>query len=709
MESRVTVAVRIRPLLQKEQYEQPCVRGIGDEGGVAITPPPDHFTGTEHQGFAFDEVFDQGETQRSVYDQVGVPIVDDALRGVSAAILAYGQTGSGKTHTMLGQTSADAIVTSESGLFLRVLDELLRYGERRRDEVAIELRLSALEIYNDDARDLLNQRKPLKLREVGEGCQIPDLQVADVRSLADAARLFAVADSQRSSCATRMNAQSSRSHALFTIELLQRPLGRTDVHPLTSRVCLCDLAGSERLKKSQAQGQALEEARHINKSLSALGKVAHELYRNAQHVSFRDARLTRILRPVLSHGRILLIAALSPGERSISESVSTLRFANCVKGLRPAPMNTRDAAIERVLLRLARTHAELSADLRLCCLQHDYVFQRAGSGEEAVRRYQAAVDARVRAAAERDAAEVREAAVALGKERVDELNEEVARMGAEVQAKEDELRRREDALKEHVDRLRGVADEAEAGRKEAAEATAAERSRRQAARVRLGDADAAAEEAQATLIRRADELAAASEARSEEFACEERRWKASVQAHANAAFLHECWKGAAGRWERLLSAASSVLAARGYAEQLRSDLSAAEAASSRAAELPPWPRPLSLSARGAEAADDGVTVSAGSSTRPPSPAEEEEESPGEEELLDGPADLLERELADVERELAELDPGRRLRGMLQSESGWSDLDDIDSGDDSSSDEGTPPPSADRLRNLRGLPQQTGAA
>lgn len=61
-----------------------------------------------------------------------------------------------------------------------------------------------------------------------------------------------------------------------------------------------DLAGSERVGKSGAEGSRLREAQHINKSLSALGDVIAALRSRQGHVPFRNSKLTYLLQDSLS-------------------------------------------------------------------------------------------------------------------------------------------------------------------------------------------------------------------------------------------------------------------------------------------------------------------------------------------------------------------------------------------------------------------------
>ena len=52
--------------------------------------------------FTYDNVFDQESQQIDIFEQVGKPVVDAAIKGYNGSVFAYGQTGSGKTYTMLG-------------------------------------------------------------------------------------------------------------------------------------------------------------------------------------------------------------------------------------------------------------------------------------------------------------------------------------------------------------------------------------------------------------------------------------------------------------------------------------------------------------------------------------------------------------------------------------------------------------------------------
>lgn len=100
-------------------------------------------------------------------------------------------------------------------------------------------------------------------------------------------------NNSRSVASTRMNEKSSRSHSLFILQVLTK----TPTGTKHSKLYFVDLAGSEKIAKTNVKGQQLEEAKNINKSLSALGNVINSLT-SANHkgfIPYRDSKLTRIL------------------------------------------------------------------------------------------------------------------------------------------------------------------------------------------------------------------------------------------------------------------------------------------------------------------------------------------------------------------------------------------------------------------------------
>merc|ERR1712038_1533954 len=255
--------------------------------------------------------------------------VQSALDGYNVCLFSYGQTGSGKTHTMQGSGNGQM-----RGLIPRAIEQVGQYkNELERDGWEYDMQVSFLEIYNETIRDLLRDEEfDESKHEVKIG---PDGRrfVSDINMVplepTDSEAVMRQAAKYRSVGSTDMNAQSSRSHSVFTLHL-------TALHPenrqaLRGTLNLCDLAGSERLDRSKATGARAKETVAINKSLSALTDVFVSIGKKASHVPFRNSKLTHLLQPSLSgDGKTLMLVNLSPTEESTQETLCSLRFASQV-------------------------------------------------------------------------------------------------------------------------------------------------------------------------------------------------------------------------------------------------------------------------------------------------------------------------------------------------------------------------------------------
>ena len=143
----------------------------------------------------------------------------------------------------------------------------------------------------------------------------------------------------RRMASTRANAESSRSHAVFTCVVEQRVQQGGLSHVLTSRLNLVDLAGSERQRDTGAAGEQLREACTINRSLSALGHVIMALVEvskgRPRHVPYRDSKLSFLLQDSLGgNSRTVVIACVATSLAHVGETLSTLKFAANAKCIR---------------------------------------------------------------------------------------------------------------------------------------------------------------------------------------------------------------------------------------------------------------------------------------------------------------------------------------------------------------------------------------
>ena len=309
------------------------------------------------RSFRFDRAFDESMTQAHVFDVVGRPTLNAVLHGYNGTILAYGQTGSGKTYTMAGGKGA------AEGLMPRLLAEVFGELARRQREAADDgsfyrCTCSYLQIHNEQITDLLSPSistsSSLRIRETADrSTYVEGLRELRLRSATDALNALSAGGKRRSVASTAMNEVSSRSHAVFIFKLqhvTQAASGQQLTR--TSLLNLVDLAGSERQSEEELPSEEtselsapgagtpgtralLQEACHINRSLSALAGVIHSLNAGKTHVPYRDSKLTALLRDSLGgNARTWLIATLSPVHSCRSESLSTLLFAKRAQQVR---------------------------------------------------------------------------------------------------------------------------------------------------------------------------------------------------------------------------------------------------------------------------------------------------------------------------------------------------------------------------------------
>ncbi|CAK9801024.1 Osmotic avoidance abnormal protein 3 [Anthophora quadrimaculata] len=353
MSESVKVAVRCRPMNSKEQ-QQGCrnVVTIDSPSKCCTLECPSAGTGNG-KVYQFDATFGPEATTESVYENVGSVIVEAVLDGYNGTVFAYGQTGCGKSHTM-------------RGFIERTLDHIFEATSTASAEMRYLALLSYLEIYNERLRDLLQDGMSdlLTLKEdPNKGTYVAGgLREVTVKDAAECARLVEQGDRRRAAAATKMNAASSRSHAVLTLSLETLAINddsKTENTVKRGRLHLVDLAGSERQARTGATGDRLKEAASINLSLSALGNVISALAAGqGRHVPYRDSKLTRLLRDSLGgNARTLMIACVSPSDMDAEETLSTLRYAaraRCIKNKPVINEDPKDALLRQYQLELQR-------------------------------------------------------------------------------------------------------------------------------------------------------------------------------------------------------------------------------------------------------------------------------------------------------------------------------------------------------------------
>ncbi|RWS00800.1 kinesin heavy chain-like protein, partial [Dinothrombium tinctorium] len=250
------------------------------------------------------------------------------LCGYNGTIMAYGQTSSGKTFTMDGVVG-DAHL---GGIVPRLVGELFDHVTSMNEKSHFQIKVSFFEIYLEKIRDLIDSSKVnLSIHE--DVRKVPYVKDATEKIVSSAEETFEIIQQgkiNRHVSATKMNQHSSRSHSILSIKVEQTR--REDGDKLSGTLFLVDLAGSEKVSKTCAKGCVLNEAKHINKSLSALKNVIAALSKKKRHVPYRDSKLTRILQESLGgNSKTTIIVCCSLALFNKSETLSTLEFGNQAK------------------------------------------------------------------------------------------------------------------------------------------------------------------------------------------------------------------------------------------------------------------------------------------------------------------------------------------------------------------------------------------
>ncbi|KAJ7285810.1 kinesin 2 [Mycena rebaudengoi] len=326
----------------------------------------------------------QEADQALIYHEVVSPMLDEVVMGYNCTLFAYGQTGTGKTYTMQGDLNPTPLgnPSANAGMIPRVLFRLFHHLESTASDYSVKI--SYVELYNEELRDLLandlappaGNTQPMGMGKDSsapknpEGLKIFDdaskhgvfiqgLEEIAVKDSADALALLTKGSERRQIAATKFNDHSSRSHSeaghVAADDLLK--IGKLN---------LVDLAGSENIGRSGAENKRAKEAGMINQSLLTLGRVINALVDKAQHVPYRESKLTRLLQDSLGgRTKTCLIATVSPARSNMEETLSTLDYAMRAKSIRNKPeLNqrmTRNSLLKEYVVEIERLKADVLA------------------------------------------------------------------------------------------------------------------------------------------------------------------------------------------------------------------------------------------------------------------------------------------------------------------------------------------------------------
>lgn len=357
--SNVSVVVRVRPenAIEQSRGGQMCVRHDGSEIEMEVG------VDSGSSKFTFDRVFGANSTQLEVFEAIGKPLVETVFEGYNGTIFAYGQTSSGKTFTMNGPDITDAQL---AGIIPRTVDAIFQSIAQADEDIVFTVRASYVEIYLERIRDLLDpKRQNLQIREDPKrGIYVEGMSEEYVNSVEEMMELMYLGSENRAQAATGMNEGSSRSHSVFILQLVQKntKTGTT----MVSKINLVDLAGSEMIRKTGATGARLDEAKMINKSLSALGNVINALTDGrSSHIPYRDSKLTRMLQESLGgNARTWLVINCSPSSYNASETLSTLRFGNRAKAIQNKAVVNQERSVEELEILLAKAEHAIDVQAR---------------------------------------------------------------------------------------------------------------------------------------------------------------------------------------------------------------------------------------------------------------------------------------------------------------------------------------------------------
>ncbi|KAG7396507.1 Kinesin- protein 11 [Phytophthora boehmeriae] len=329
--TNVQVAVRCRPLNARE-------KATGRGAVVQCKQNSNEVAVVKRKTYTFDRVFGQYSTQKDVFSSVVKPAVDEALAGYNCTVFAYGQTGTGKTYTMQGDLKPDS---ETAGIIPRSVRRIFDALEAKGEEFSV--RVSFLQLYNEELKDLLDPEEDKKLRLMEDtkrgGIYCMNLLEVTATTAKHVFELVNTGVKNRITSETLMNENSSRSHSIFTIRIHSKEHNAAGEDLLrVGQLNLVDLAGSECVGRSGARNVRAREAGTINQSLLTLGRVITALVDNLPHVPYRDSKLTRLLQESLGgRAKTTIIATLAPCADSLDETLSTLEYAFRAKNIKNKP------------------------------------------------------------------------------------------------------------------------------------------------------------------------------------------------------------------------------------------------------------------------------------------------------------------------------------------------------------------------------------
>lgn len=371
----ISVFLRIRPPVARELAAKHTFDNLQTDpnDNTKVTWQKKTDKSAAAKTFAFNRVWDHTTPQKQVYEDFARGAVDAAFEGLHGVLFVYGQTGSGKTFTISNEDKDNLGVLQQSMMEV--------WGRIAKDpENEYSCAVSYVQLYNEMLTDLLDPAKGRVRLQTGTEGRGDVVMVSEAtglgieRTVSDYVQtmdLFRQGMERKEMQSTDMNSTSSRSHTIFSfhvhkaakIRAVKATSGEAETNlmptvALEGRLVLCDLAGSERVSKTHAQGELLTQASFINSSLLVLGKVVAALIdKKAQHAPFRESKLTRLLQYSLAgNGNTNIVINVSPSDDNTDETHSAIQFGQ-------RAIQIKQAAKRHEVLDYKALYLQLQADL----------------------------------------------------------------------------------------------------------------------------------------------------------------------------------------------------------------------------------------------------------------------------------------------------------------------------------------------------------
>ncbi|KAJ2087809.1 hypothetical protein IW138_004704 [Coemansia sp. RSA 986] len=322
MSNKIKVVCRVRPFLPKETADDTV--SVETSTQLRVTNPRDS---SKDVRFSFDACYGAGSQQQTIYGNDVRPLVETIFTGMSATVFCYGVTGAGKTHTMEGSHD-------DPGIIPRALAHVFKRKER--DAFDYDIRVSYYEIYKEAVFDLFSRPQEnatatsgLPIREdANRRIFVAGLTERRVQTYEQFEAAFEKASGRRRTASTKLNDQSSRSHAILTVNVQWTDDIGDKGKTWCGKLHLIDLAGSEDNRRTENGRDRMAESSAINRSLFVLGQVVEALNTGASRVPYRDSKMTRILQDSLGGECLgMMIVNVAPGINLLHDTHNTLSFA----------------------------------------------------------------------------------------------------------------------------------------------------------------------------------------------------------------------------------------------------------------------------------------------------------------------------------------------------------------------------------------------